>query len=219
MATFWYLATPYSKYAEGIEAAHRHACEQAALLVKAGIPVYAPIAHTHPIAIHGQLDPKDLDTWLRVDRPFIDVACGIIVCQLPGWADSKGVEYEIREFDRAGKPVVFMEPNEVPALPPLPGDQDYLALLDELRELHIRKAKDYGSDADPLANLRGSEAIGVEAWRGAWMRKLDKVGRMNRYCIKGTLANEGVRDTLLDDAAYSLLTLRLWDEKHRKAEA
>jgi hypothetical protein len=92
------------------------------------------------------------------------------------------------------------------------GDQQYLAILDELRELHVRKAMDYGSDEDPLANLRGSDDIGIAPWMGVWLRTLDKVRRMNRYCRKGQLANEGVEDTLLDMAAYACLALRLFRE-------
>lgn len=57
--SFYYLATPYSRYAAGIEAAFQAASEQAAILVRHGIPVFCPIAHTHPIAIHGDIDPFD----------------------------------------------------------------------------------------------------------------------------------------------------------------
>lgn len=46
-----YLATPYSKYPRGIEAAFVDASRLAACLVRLGISVYSPIAHTHPIAI------------------------------------------------------------------------------------------------------------------------------------------------------------------------
>lgn len=92
------------------------------------------------------------------------------------------------------------------------GDAKYLALLDQLRELHLRKSADYGSDEDPLANLRGSTDVGIKPWLGAWLRAKDKVRRLDRYCVKGSLANEGVEDTLLDLAAYALLTLRLFRE-------
>lgn len=98
-------------------------------------------------------------------------------------------------------------------MPAVKGDEKYLAILDELRELHLKKSADYGSDEDALANLRGSVDVGIEPWRGAWLRALDKVRRMNRFCVKGTLANEGVEDTLKDLAAYSCLVLRLFRER------
>jgi hypothetical protein len=50
------------------------------------------------------------------------------------------------------------------------GDTKFLAILDEMRDLHVRKSQDYGTDADPLANIRASEEIGVPAWKGAWLR-------------------------------------------------
>ena len=94
--------------------------------------------------------------------------------------------------------------------PNVAGDADYLALLDEMRALHIRKAQDYGSDEDPLANIKASGEIGVPAWKGAWLRAKDKVKRIDRYCVKGTLANEGVEDSFKDLAAYALLALVLF---------
>ncbi len=96
------------------------------------------------------------------------------------------------------------------------GDAEYLAILDEMRELHIKKAADYGSNVDPLANLRGSADIGIEPWRASWLRALDKVRRINAYCVKGKLENEGVEDSFKDLAAYSILALRLYRELQQK---
>lgn len=105
-----------------------------------------------------------------------------------------------------------MEVSTSGASVPVKGDAKYLALLDEMRALHIRKSADYGTDEDALANIRGSVAIGIDPWRAAYLRLLDKINRINRYCVKGTLANESVRDSFLDAAAYALLALRLFDE-------
>lgn len=99
-----------------------------------------------------------------------------------------------------------------------PGDEKYLALLEEMKALHIRKATDYGRDHDPLANIRSSEDIGIPAWKGAWLRAKDKVTRIDTYCRKGTLANEGVGDSLMDLAAYALIALRLFREEKLIAE-
>ena len=106
---YWYLATPYSKYPEGIEKAFQHACEAAAHLVREGKLVYCPIAHTHPVAVYGGLDPFDHDIWLPQDRPFMDGAAGLIVVMMPGWAESYGIGEEIKIFRAAGKPVEYME--------------------------------------------------------------------------------------------------------------
>lgn len=114
--SFYYLASPYSKYPHGINAAHADICREAALLVKSGIPVYSPIAHTHPIALNGDIDPFDHNIWLEADRAFMDAAKAIIVCQMEGWESSYGVSFEIQAFRAAGKPVFFMVPGVVPEL-------------------------------------------------------------------------------------------------------
>lgn len=98
------------------------------------------------------------------------------------------------------------------------GNQAYLKLLDDMRELHLKKAADYGTDKDPLANLRASAEFGVPPWRAAVIRFGDKVSRLKTFCQKGTLANEGVEDTLKDAAAYALLALTLFlEEQNAKA--
>jgi len=94
-----------------------------------------------------------------------------------------------------------------------PGSLPFLELLEELRTLHLSKSADYGSESDPLANIRqGAEFVGIEAWRGCMVRVADKVQRLRTYCRTGRLVHEGVRDTLLDLAAYSLLAIVLFDE-------
>lgn len=44
------------------------------------------------------------------------------------------------------------------------------------------------------------------------VRIADKVQRLRTYCQTGRLVHEGVRDTLLDLSAYSLLAIVLFDE-------
>ena len=112
---FWYLASPYSKYPLGITAAHFHVCQQAALLIRSGVPVYSPIAHMHPIAQFGDIDPFDHDIWLPVDRHMMDAAGGLIVLKMEGWSRSYGMAEEMKHFAAGGyKPIVFMDPGVVP---------------------------------------------------------------------------------------------------------
>ncbi len=109
--TFWYVATPYSEYPHGTFVAYVDACRAAAALIEEGIPIFCPIAHTHPINEWGELhrDKGDLDFWLPVDQPMMDAAGGIIVVMMEDWETSTGVSYEIDEFNKAGKPVRFLE--------------------------------------------------------------------------------------------------------------
>lgn len=94
------------------------------------------------------------------------------------------------------------------------GHAGFLRLLDEAKELHQKKAADYGSDSDPFANIRAAaRRAGCSDWRAAWSRAGDKIQRIDRYCEKGTLANEGVDDSFRDLAAYALIALALFQEK------
>lgn len=111
---FYYLATPYSKYPLGLNAAYIDACKQVAILIKVGIPIFCPIVHTHNIAIYGEIDPINLDIWLVVDYPFIQLAKGLIICTLPTWEQSEGIASERQHFIQANKPIIYMQPNVVP---------------------------------------------------------------------------------------------------------
>lgn len=112
--SYWYLATPYSKYPGGLEAAFVLACKATADLIRAGVRVYSPIAHTHPVALHGEIDPYDHGIWLPADQPFMDAAKGVIVLRAETWEQSYGIKCEIAAFEAAGKPVIYMDPGVVP---------------------------------------------------------------------------------------------------------
>ena len=109
------------------------------------------------------------------------------------------------------KPRHLSETDDVSSQPTT--SQRFLDLLDEMRRLHESKSADYGSETDPLANIRqGAEFVGIEPWRGCMVRIADKVQRLKTFCRTGRLVHEGVRDTLLDLSAYSLLAIVLFDE-------
>lgn len=104
-----YVGTPYTRYDGGIERAFVDACKVTARLVERGLNVYSPIAHTHPIATHGGLDPLDLTLWLDFDAAMMLKSDAMIVARLPGWERSSGVRHEIDVFVQADKPVFHMD--------------------------------------------------------------------------------------------------------------
>jgi hypothetical protein len=128
MDGFYYLGSPYTKYKAGIHAAFLAVCSEAARLVSAGVIIYSPIAHTHPIAIHGNIDPLDLNIWLPVERPLMDAACGLIVLKMDGWEESVGLKYEIDLFQQAGKPIIYMDVG-----------QDVQEIIDAVKLAHKEK--------------------------------------------------------------------------------
>lgn len=103
-----YLATPYSRYPPGLDAAHIDACLVAASLIQRGLSIYSPIAHGHPIAHYGGLDKLDHSMWLKFDEAMMRAAAGMIVAELPSWGDSMGIEHEVEFFARAHKPIDYL---------------------------------------------------------------------------------------------------------------
>jgi Domain of unknown function (DUF1937) len=105
---YWYLATPYSKWLAGIVDANAVAQKLAARLILERVPVYSPIAHTHGIALAGALDPFDHDIFMPADKPLFDASFGLLIADLPGWRESKGVQMEVG-WARAGrKPMLLL---------------------------------------------------------------------------------------------------------------
>lgn len=100
-----------------------------------------------------------------------------------------------------------------PDPPPQAGHPGFLALLDEVRSLHVKKAADYGRGVDPLANVRASAEFGIPAWVGAVLRANDKIHRIKSFLANGSLRNEPLEDSLLDAACYFLIALALFREE------
>jgi hypothetical protein len=92
------------------------------------------------------------------------------------------------------------------------GDPRFYALLEEIASLHSRKNHDYAPDDDPLYNFRRAARVGVEPWRGVLTRMTDKWSRIEELSKGKTPQNESLRDSLVDNAIYSLLAIILLEE-------
>lgn len=86
------------------------------------------------------------------------------------------------------------------------------ALIAEIQKLHDSKNSDYADDRDPLSNLRRAQALGVEPWRGVLVRLTDKWSRIEQLASGKIAKHESLRDSLVDNAVYSLLAILLLDE-------
>jgi len=113
---FGYLATPYTLYPKGLEAAFALACNEAGLFADAGIPIFSPIAMCHPIAVIYGLDPTDHKIWLPFIEPFMQAASYLVVLEAEGWRDSYGIKVEMAAFEVAKKPILRMKPGILPDL-------------------------------------------------------------------------------------------------------
>jgi hypothetical protein len=95
-----------------------------------------------------------------------------------------------------------------------PGSREFLAVLDELKQLHLRKTLDYGVDEDALSNIRQSSGVvNMPAWAGCILRISDKMHRLKAYFRRGKCEFDGVEDTLKDIACYAAIALVLHREQ------
>jgi len=107
----WYLASPYSHDIPKVMSARfDSACEACATLFRAGVKVFSPIAHTHPIAHYGL--PKGFEFYKDYDELMIRRCDGVIVLELDGWLSSVGVGEEIAFANGIERPVVYWEREE-----------------------------------------------------------------------------------------------------------
>lgn len=94
-----------------------------------------------------------------------------------------------------------------------PGSREFVGVLDEIKDLHLRKTLDYGVDDDALSNIRESaDVVNMPAWAGAILRISDKMHRLKAYFRRGTTEFDGVEDTLKDISSYAAIALVLYRE-------
>lgn len=105
-----YLASPYSQYPDGIEAAFKEIASIAGALLKHGIRAYSPICHTHPIAMYGDIDPLDHSIWMPFDKAIMPHCNALLVARMIGWQNSRGVGEEIDDFLSRSMPIFYLNP-------------------------------------------------------------------------------------------------------------
>lgn len=94
-----------------------------------------------------------------------------------------------------------------------PGSREFLAVLDELRSLHLAKTLDYGIDDDALSNIRTSaDIVNMPAWAGCVLRISDKMHRLKAFFRRGRVEFDGIEDTLKDISCYAAIALVLYRE-------
>ena len=90
------------------------------------------------------------------------------------------------------------------------GDPAYLQLLEDMKQLHIRKNAGYSGDSqDRWANFRLSETFGISSFLGVMVRMSDKWIRITNLIKNPSFdqVGESIDDTLFDLAAYALIAI------------
>lgn len=100
-----YLALPYT----GMEnISFIRANRKAADLINDGHIVFSPISHSHHISLQCDI-PGNWETWINLNRSFIEWCDEVWIYCLEGWAQSKGISREIKIADELGKPVKYID--------------------------------------------------------------------------------------------------------------
>lgn len=107
MTGFVYLASPYTSPDPAIREQRYHAaCRAAGAMMAEGMVVYSPIAHSHPVEVHIGAQQSH-EFWMRQCVPLLRMSEGVVVLKLDGWAESRGVRYEIDLAHKLLLPVCY----------------------------------------------------------------------------------------------------------------
>ena len=97
------------------------------------------------------------------------------------------------------------------------GSPRFLEILEELKEIHLKKSAGYaGSDnPDTFANFRKSQEFGISAVKGCLVRMSDKFVRVCNLIRlpSNEQVGETIKDTLKDLASYAIIMLCLIEEE------
>jgi hypothetical protein len=109
--TIVYLGSPYSHPDPVVrEARFQAVCQAAAHLMRAGLHVFSPIAHAHPIALAGSL-PGDWKYWQSYDEAILSSCRALTILKLDGWEQSTGLQEEIKIAVSLGLSIEYVDPS------------------------------------------------------------------------------------------------------------
>ena len=104
-----YLPSPYSSDDPAIRQwRFEAACKATAQMLRAGLIVWSPVIHSHPLTNYGL--PGDWQFWQSYDRAYLGASSALAVLTLDGWRESEGVASEIKMANELGIPFWTIEP-------------------------------------------------------------------------------------------------------------
>lgn len=112
--SFFYLASPFSQYSGGHQAAVVVAAEATALLFRAGVTVFSPIVHGYGLVKWGGVQGTDFEYWRIANHRMIKASAGLILLTVDGYTESKGIADELTYCSEIGRAVIPMRPGAIP---------------------------------------------------------------------------------------------------------
>ena len=107
-----YLASPYSDPDPAIRQwRFEAACKATAQMFRAGLIVFSPIVHSHPLTQYGL--PSEWKFWQRYDHAYLEACSALAVLTLDGWRESEGVSNEIKTANELGIPFCSIDPESL----------------------------------------------------------------------------------------------------------
>lgn len=107
--SFYYLASPYSSPdPEVMNKRYLQVMRHLSWRLSKRLWTYSPIVHCHEMSKAFGL-PKDAIFWQDYNEIMIIASRGIVVLELEGWRESKGISMEIAFAHRKGVPVDYEE--------------------------------------------------------------------------------------------------------------
>lgn len=105
--SYLYLASPYT-HADKAARQRRYEAVRAftAFLCNRKEWVFSPILHLHDLAISYDL-PYTFDFWDEWNKAMILSSRGVIVFQIDGWKESRGVTAEVLYAGQIGLPIIL----------------------------------------------------------------------------------------------------------------
>lgn len=104
--TVIYLASPYSHPDPAVrQRRYEAAVAGAAELWRRGHVVFSPIAHSHPIALHGI--EGTWEQWLEFDTAILAICDELRVLMMEGWDESSGVAAEVQVASARGIAITY----------------------------------------------------------------------------------------------------------------
>jgi hypothetical protein len=113
----YYLASPYTskdkdKGQEIMKHRYLIVDEAGYKLMMKGFHLIEPIASTHHKAQRFNL-PPDYAFWKERCKRMVFASDGVIVLKIDGWEESIGVQDEIKIANELGKPVLYIDMDEI----------------------------------------------------------------------------------------------------------
>jgi hypothetical protein len=104
---FWYLCSPFSSEDSDVRRRrYEQALSATATLMLRDYCVFSPLSHSIPLTDPRFELPQYHEFWMKQDLAILEASVGVIVLQLPGWEQSKGVQAEIAHAKACGLPVI-----------------------------------------------------------------------------------------------------------------